>query len=431
MVNIERGLLMQCKGCGTLATEDANFCKICGTSLSEQPQIAVVSGREQRILLSSSSSMPVTPPLHEKLSSTTVEERLAQQQQMIADLQQELSKQFTQSYTEFSKNREDFEGRLQQLEVRLPPKIVPHSFSRRLTIILCSASIGFLLFFIVLFIHYFKHTIEDAAIESSILTILGSLYLAYDLLGRENGPLSWLTLVVTYGLAGAVMVEFPVLLIVPFDANLALEILLLSVLLGIFSGLLIGIPHSVPKGRPFEWKGAFIGAISGWLFWVLLFQILVMDATTHQRFIDFAGTVIIAIPLGIFVGGILGGFRHHFAVQAIPTHVDTGVSKPHLFSTRGGMIGFLVGATTLATLLGVAAYQGSNENNVIGAIGAVIGILLGFVTALTGSLAKSIFRLANGLPDKALAAIGLVLILLGAILQLLDPITKISGHPLP
>ena len=43
------------------------------------------------------------------------------------------------------------------------------------------------------------------------------------------------------------MVEFPVLLIVPFDANLALEILLLSVLLGIFSGLLIGIPHSVPK----------------------------------------------------------------------------------------------------------------------------------------------------------------------------------------
>jgi hypothetical protein len=43
-------------------------------------------------------------------------------------------------------------------------------------------------------------TIDIFVIASVLLAIIGTLFLAYDLLGRENGPLRWFTLVITCGL---------------------------------------------------------------------------------------------------------------------------------------------------------------------------------------------------------------------------------------
>src|ERR1700731_5252958 len=44
-----------------------------------------------------------------------------------------------------------------------------------------------------------KHTIALVSIIGSSLDVLGALYLAYDLLGGEHGPLRTLTRGVTYG----------------------------------------------------------------------------------------------------------------------------------------------------------------------------------------------------------------------------------------
>lgn len=44
-----------------------------------------------------------------------------------------------------------------------------------------------------------KHTLALISIIGSSLDVLGALYLAYDLLGGEHGPLRTLTRVVTYG----------------------------------------------------------------------------------------------------------------------------------------------------------------------------------------------------------------------------------------
>src|ERR1700731_2719553 len=44
-----------------------------------------------------------------------------------------------------------------------------------------------------------KHTIALVSIIGSALDVLGALYLAYDLLGGEHGPLRTLTRAVTYG----------------------------------------------------------------------------------------------------------------------------------------------------------------------------------------------------------------------------------------
>ena len=44
-----------------------------------------------------------------------------------------------------------------------------------------------------------KHTLALISIVGSSLDVLGALYLAYDLLGGEHGPLRTLTRGVTYG----------------------------------------------------------------------------------------------------------------------------------------------------------------------------------------------------------------------------------------
>ncbi len=42
--------------------------------------------------------------------------------------------------------------------------------------------------------------LDSIYITGALLVIIGALYLAYDLLGRQHGPLQWLTLLVTCGL---------------------------------------------------------------------------------------------------------------------------------------------------------------------------------------------------------------------------------------
>lgn len=48
-------------------------------------------------------------------------------------------------------------------------------------------------------------TLDSLIIMSVFLAIIGTLFLAYDLLGRENGPLRWFTFVITCGLVSAVV----------------------------------------------------------------------------------------------------------------------------------------------------------------------------------------------------------------------------------
>jgi len=49
-------------------------------------------------------------------------------------------------------------------------------------------------------------TIDIFVIASVLLAIIGTLFLAYDLLGRENGPLRWFTLVIICGLISALII---------------------------------------------------------------------------------------------------------------------------------------------------------------------------------------------------------------------------------
>src|SRR5438477_12551514 len=90
-------------------------------------------------------------------------------------------------------------------------------------------------------------------IASMVLAIIGTLFLAYDLLGRENGPLRWFTLVMTCGLVSA-LIFVPVSMVDSFLlshqwVNLAhtLPLTLAGGFMGFYTVILVELPPSTIK----------------------------------------------------------------------------------------------------------------------------------------------------------------------------------------
>ena len=86
-------------------------------------------------------------------------------------------------------------------------------------------------------------------IMSVVLAIVGTLFLAYDLLGRENGPLRWFTLVIICGLV--------------------------SVPLALACGVLLSLWRfihwevSTPQPHVFSRKGFLVGFVIGFIPWLM------------------------------------------------------------------------------------------------------------------------------------------------------------------
>ena len=97
------------------------------------------------------------------------------------------------------------------------------------------------------------HTVAAISIAGSGLNVLGSLYLAYDLLGGQHGPLRLLTRAVTYSIV--------------FGVGYGLGLgLFFGVVAGVTTGLTIAIElNHAARGHdhyPLPWEGLF-GAIRG------------------------------------------------------------------------------------------------------------------------------------------------------------------------
>jgi len=108
------------------------------------------------------------------------------------------------------------------------------------------------------------HTVSAVSIIGTSLDVLGSLYLAYDLLGGQHGPLRLLTRAVTYS----------VVLGIGYGIGLGL-------LFGIASGIATDITLSIEFNRAargldhysLPWEGAF-SAIRGFGFGAGLYRIV-------------------------------------------------------------------------------------------------------------------------------------------------------------
>jgi hypothetical protein len=233
------------------------------------------------------------------------------------------------------------------------------------------------------------HTVAAISITGTCLDVLGSLYLAYDLLGGQHGPLRLLTRAVTYS--------------VVFGIGYGLG---LGLVFGLASGIATGITLSVEFNRAargldhysLTWEAVF-SAIRGFGFGPGLYRILGL------RFA-------IAFALLITIGQI---FAYRRGMRPALDYV--AARRPRL--TRRQFWGTVVRTVGyIATALICSAFVHHVEHAWSFAIR--VGLVTGVVTGVGATVNPYIEYYADSLPERRLGVFGIGLILCGFALQSLQ-----------
>ncbi|MGI8551971.1 MAG: hypothetical protein ACR2PL_14475 [Dehalococcoidia bacterium] len=235
------------------------------------------------------------------------------------------------------------------------------------------------------------HALAWVSIAGVVLDILGGLYLAYDLLGGEHGPLRTLTRAVTYGLC------FGVVYGLAFGPTFGLVTGLgLGLLLGWeFAGATLGRgdrTRAVQRTTLFigVLRGAVLGVAAGLTFGIrfgLAFGLLGALAIVAVYRLGFSPS-----------GHYLTTARPRFRWRAVRASV-----------TRGLAIG---GAAVLA---GVMTRQSDGVGR-----GLSVGIVVTLVGVVVSTVSPFVEWWADHLPARRLGAVGAALLLLGLVLASLQ-----------
>ena len=244
-----------------------------------------------------------------------------------------------------------------------------------------------------------RHVIAAISIVGTVCDVMGGLYLAYDLLGGNNGPLRTLTRVVTYSLIFCIGYGLP------FG-------LLFGPLKGVELGLVVGIG---------------LGVILG-----LEYAHVTLDRTRHQPhaydqwfpfIFGFLRGVVFGLAAGLLIEPLFGllfgllsgiGLIVVYAFRLSPTDAYQPHVKPRLRSHE------LIASATRGTstvLAGMAAaLLVHSDSNAFG-FGITFGIVAGTVSAIVSVFSPFVEWWADQLPARRLGAFGTVILLLGLILQ--------------
>ena len=231
-----------------------------------------------------------------------------------------------------------------------------------------------------------RHTLALISIVGGALDMLGALYLAYDLLGGEHGPLRTLTRAVTYG--------------VLFGSGYGAA-------LGAIFGLASGVAHGISLAWEFS-RASRNAPNSG--FWR-------DTAMSGIRGCGFAvgASYLFGVPFGITFGTLSTAGQaivYRFGIR--PTLDYQPARRPRL--TRHQFLA----AVNRTAWYAVAGYlsslvAGQHEHAI--AVGLRTGATLGVVTVIGGAFVPYVEWEADHLPEKRMGAFGVGLILIGFALQ--------------
>src|SRR5271155_1232741 len=233
------------------------------------------------------------------------------------------------------------------------------------------------------------HTVAAVSIAGTCLDVLGSLYLAYDLLGGQHGPLRLLTRAVTYSIV--------------FGIGYGLG---LGLFFGLATGIATGITLSIELNRAargldhysLPWEALF-SAIRGLGLGVGLYRMLGFE---------FA----IAFAVLVTVGQIFAYSR------GMRPAIDYAASRHSRLTRRQfwGTVARTVGYT--ATALICSAFIHHVDHAWLFAIR--VGLVTGIVSGVGATVNPYIEYYADNLPERRLGAFGIGLILCGFALQSLQ-----------
>ena len=233
------------------------------------------------------------------------------------------------------------------------------------------------------------HTAAAISITGTCLDVLGSLYLAYDLLGGQHGPLRLLTRAVTYS--------------VVFGIGFGLG---LGLFFGLFSGIATGITLAIELNRAargldhysLPWEGLF-SAIRGLGFGAGLYRIL------GFRFA-------IAFAILITVGQIIAYSRGMRPSMDYSASRRPRLTRRLFWGTVVRTIGYISTALVCSALIRHVDHAWS--------FAIRVGLVTGIVTGVGVTINPYIEYYADNLPQRWLGAFGIALILCGFALQSLQ-----------
>ncbi len=231
-----------------------------------------------------------------------------------------------------------------------------------------------------------KHTLAVIGIIGNSLDLLGALYLAYDLLGGEHGPLRTLTRGVTYGAL--------------FGTGYGIA-------LGPVFGLASGVAHGVTlaweysrasrhEPEPGFWLDSAMSAIRGCGF------ALGTSYLFGARF---------GISFGV-LSTVAQSVAYRIGIR--PTVGYRPANRPRL--TRFQILAAAnrtLGYAALGYLCSLVAHH--REHAI--AVGLEAGLAIGVVTAVAGAFTPFVEWTADHIPQRRLGVFGVALILIGFMLQ--------------
>ena len=230
------------------------------------------------------------------------------------------------------------------------------------------------------------HLLASVSIAATCLDVLGTLYLAYDLLGGEHGPLRLLTRAVTYSIV--------------FGLGYAIG---LGFFFGVVSGVTTGVTVAIELNRAsrqgdhysLPWE-AFFSAVRAAGFAAGLYRMVGL------RF---------AVAFGIL---ITGGQVVAYSRGMRPGMDYAAARRPRLTRRQfGGTVLRTLGYSASALVCGIFAQHLEHPWR----FAVRVGVVTGLVTAVGLTVNPYIEYYADRLPARTLGVLGIVLILCGFVLQ--------------
>jgi len=230
-----------------------------------------------------------------------------------------------------------------------------------------------------------RHVLAGIGLAGSSLDCLGALYLAYDLLGGEHGPLRTLTRCVTYSVIYGIAFGIPFGLVFGAWAGLAI-------------GCTLGIEYArVASDKPQYgfWAESLFSLVRGIGFGA---------STAYLYGIRFGVTYCVLITLGQMVAyrrGVRPGMEYKQR------------KRPHISRQLvGAAVVRTIGYTLAGLVSGLVAH---NESQVMW-FGIEAGLVIGLATTFGGFVSPYIEWWADNMPERRLGAFGIILILIGFVL---------------
>jgi hypothetical protein len=230
------------------------------------------------------------------------------------------------------------------------------------------------------------HTLAAVSIAGTCLDVIGSLYLAYDLLGGQHGPLRLLTRAMTYSIVFGV----------GYGLGLGWFFCVVS---GVTNGVTIaielnraaqGLGHYSPS-----WEGWF-SAIRGIAFGACLWRSLGLG---------FAAAFAVLLTLGQIVAYSRG-------IRLAMDYAATGrprITRRHAWAILVRTVGYTATALLCSALVRHVDHAW--------AFAIRVGLVIGVVSGIGNAVVPLIEYFADNLPERRLGVFGIALILCGFGLQ--------------